>query len=69
MLGSHKNTGMHRLQAWKVGGFKGQLGFITSMSENFCSGCNRIRITADGNLKVCFHKNNWLLSKPINTLL
>lgn len=31
----------------------GTIGFITSMSDNFCSGCNRIRITADGNLKVC----------------
>lgn len=32
-------------------GFKGQLGFITSMSEHFCGSCNRLRITADGNLK------------------
>lgn len=23
------------------------------MSDNFCSSCNRLRITADGNLKVC----------------
>lgn len=23
------------------------------MSENFCSSCNRLRVTADGNLKVC----------------
>lgn len=23
------------------------------MSENFCSSCNRLRITADGSLKVC----------------
>lgn len=34
-------------------GFKGQIGFITSMSENFCGSCNRLRLTADGNLKVC----------------
>lgn len=32
-------------------GFKGQVGFITSMSEHFCGSCNRLRITADGNLK------------------
>lgn len=31
----------------------GSIGFITSMTDNFCSGCNRLRITADGNLKVC----------------
>ena len=29
-----------------------QVGFITSMSEQFCGSCNRLRMTADGNLKV-----------------
>lgn len=37
---------------YKVPGFTGQIGFITSMTNNFCSTCNRIRVTADGNLKV-----------------
>jgi molybdenum cofactor biosynthesis enzyme MoaA len=27
-----------------------QVGFITSMTENFCGSCNRLRMTADGNL-------------------
>jgi len=36
-----------------VPGFKGRIGFITSMSEHFCGTCNRLRITADGKLKVC----------------
>lgn len=31
----------------------GNIGFITSMSEHFCSTCNRLRITANGELKVC----------------
>ena len=30
-----------------------RIGFITSMSNHFCSTCNRLRITADGQLKVC----------------
>lgn len=38
---------------WKVPGFEGTVGFISSMSQHFCAGCNRIRITADGQLKVC----------------
>ncbi|XP_054469784.1 molybdenum cofactor biosynthesis protein 1 isoform X2 [Anoplopoma fimbria] len=42
---------------FKVPGFKGQVGFITSMSEHFCGSCNRLRITADGNLKVCLFGN------------
>ncbi|XP_043675654.1 molybdenum cofactor biosynthesis protein 1 isoform X3 [Vespula pensylvanica] len=40
-------------KAYQVPGFVGQIGFITSMTHNFCSSCNRLRITADGNLKVC----------------
>ena len=39
-------------QAYKVPGHEGQIGFITSMSEHFCGTCNRLRLTADGNLKV-----------------
>ncbi|RWS23406.1 molybdenum cofactor biosynthesis protein 1-like protein, partial [Leptotrombidium deliense] len=46
---------------YRVPGFKGRIGFITSMSNNFCGTCNRLRITADGNLKVGSQ------SMPINT--
>uniref|UniRef100_A0A8D1PAQ8 Molybdenum cofactor biosynthesis protein 1 n=1 Tax=Sus scrofa TaxID=9823 RepID=A0A8D1PAQ8_PIG len=38
-------------KAFKIPGFQGQVSFITSMSEHFCGTCNRLRITADGNLK------------------
>lgn len=38
---------------FRVEGHVGTLGFITSMTENFCSGCNRLRLTADGNMKNC----------------
>ncbi|NP_001343868.1 GTP 3',8-cyclase [Caenorhabditis elegans] len=45
-------------KAYKIDGFQGQFGFITSMSDHFCNTCNRLRITADGNLKVCLHGNS-----------
>ncbi|XP_042539739.1 molybdenum cofactor biosynthesis protein 1 isoform X1 [Dipodomys spectabilis] len=45
-------------KAFKIPGFQGQVSFITSMSENFCGTCNRLRITADGNLKVCLFGNS-----------
>lgn len=35
-----------------------RIGFITSMSEHFCSTCNRLRLTADGKLKVCLFGSN-----------
>jgi len=38
---------------WSVPGHLGRVGFITSMSNHFCGTCNRLRITADGQLKVC----------------
>lgn len=44
-------------KAYHVPSFKGQIGFITSMTEHFCGSCNRLRITADGNLKVCLFGN------------
>ncbi|XP_039993970.1 molybdenum cofactor biosynthesis protein 1 isoform X1 [Xiphias gladius] len=45
-------------KTFKVQGFKGQVGFITSMSDHFCGSCNRLRITADGSLKVCLFGNS-----------
>ena len=44
-------------KAWGVPGHLGTVGFITSMSEHFCGSCNRLRMTADGNLKVCLFGN------------
>jgi GTP 3',8-cyclase len=34
-------------------GAPGELGFINSVSAPFCSRCNRVRITADGQLRTC----------------
>ncbi|VDM98613.1 unnamed protein product [Thelazia callipaeda] len=42
-------------KSYKVEGFQGKFGFISSITDSFCSTCDRIRITADGNLKVCLH--------------
>lgn len=36
-------------------GFKGRIGFISPLSHKFCSGCNRIRLTSEGFLKLCLH--------------
>ena len=39
-------------------GHKGSVSFITSMTNSFCGGCNRLRVMADGNLKVCLFGNS-----------
>lgn len=33
----------------------GNVGLISAVSQHFCAGCNRIRLTADGKLKPCLH--------------
>jgi cyclic pyranopterin phosphate synthase len=40
-------------QTYHVPGHAGRVGFIASMTDPFCEGCNRLRLTADGHLKVC----------------
>ncbi len=42
---------------WRVPGHRGRIGFITSMSDHFCGSCNRLRVTADGAIKVCLFGN------------
>lgn len=48
-----KDSANDTTKHYQVPGFQGRVGFITSMSDHFCGTCNRIRVTADGNLKVC----------------
>ena len=43
---------------FSIPGHAGTVSFITSMTNSFCSGCNRLRIMADGNLKVCLFGNS-----------
>lgn len=38
---------------YKLHQSKGSFGIISTITKPFCSGCNRIRITADGKLKNC----------------
>lgn len=34
-------------------GFQGAVGFIDAVSNCFCEGCNRVRLTSEGFLKLC----------------
>ncbi len=38
---------------YRLHGARGTLGFITPISEHFCYRCNRLRLTADGQLRPC----------------
>ena len=43
---------------YKISGHKGEFGIISSVSNPFCDGCNRIRLTANGKVKNCLFSNN-----------
>ncbi len=45
---------------------KGEVGFVNPVSEPFCSSCDRIRLTADGQLRTClFSRREWDLKQPL----
>lgn len=42
-------------QYFRPEGFAGSIGVISPMSHAFCGQCNRVRLTADGFLKLCLN--------------
>jgi len=46
-------------------GLTGKIGFIDAVSHRFCSECNRVRLTADGHLKLCLHFDHGLALLPL----
>lgn len=43
---------------FRIPGAAGTLGFISSVTEPFCQGCGRLRLTADGKLRLCLLKED-----------
>jgi len=35
----------------------GTIGFISAITHEFCSSCNRLRLTAEGKLRTCLFSN------------
>jgi len=47
---------------WQVNGWRGRIGIIASMTDAFCGGCNRLRVTSQGELRNClFGEEGWSL--------
>lgn len=40
-------------ERFKFRGAQGEIGFIRPISRHFCNTCNRLRLTADGQLRAC----------------
>ncbi len=52
-----KTQGSGPAETFSVNNAKGTIGFISAISNHFCSDCNRIRLTANGKLRSCLFSN------------
>lgn len=43
---------------FRVAGARGSVGFISPVSAPFCGACNRVRLTADGRLRLCLLRDD-----------
>ena len=50
---------------WKFDNFDNEVGFISSVTQAFCSDCSRIRISADGKLYTCLFATSGLDIKSL----
>ncbi|MCJ7625935.1 MAG: GTP 3',8-cyclase MoaA [Anaerolineaceae bacterium] len=48
-----KSSGSGPAREYRLDGALGKVGFISPISDHFCGSCNRLRLTADGNLRPC----------------
>lgn len=62
---SEEKRGAGPARYYEFAGFAGKIGFISPLSHKFCSSCNRVRLTAEGRLKLCLHYNYGLELKPL----
>lgn len=51
-------TGEAPARTYRLPGAAGTLGFISSVSEPFCAKCGRLRLTADGRLRLCLLRDD-----------
>lgn len=73
MLKHIEEMGFERISRDKVAGpaseyahedYKGKIGIIAPYSKDFCSSCNRLRISARGELKLCLFGDGGLDLRP-----
>jgi cyclic pyranopterin phosphate synthase len=50
---------------YRLPGGQGAVGFISPVSKPFCADCNRLRLTADGVLRLCLLRDNEVDLRPL----
>jgi cyclic pyranopterin phosphate synthase len=59
------DTGNGPARVFRIPGAKGRIGFISAMSKPFCATCNRLRLTAEGQLRSCLFDGGEIELRPI----
>lgn len=63
-----KLAGSGPAKYYRLPGAPGTIGFITAMSDHFCKKCNRLRLTANGQLRPClFDEREVDLKTPLRS--
>lgn len=60
----HRVVGNGPSEDFTIKGGRGSIGLIHPISNHFCEQCNRLRLTADGNLKPCLYWVDELNVRP-----
>ncbi len=60
-----RDTGHGPANVWRIPNAKGRIGFISAMSKPFCATCNRLRLTAEGQLRSCLFDGGEVELRPI----
>ncbi len=53
-----RDAGAGPASLFRLEGAPGKIGFISPLSHHFCSTCNRLRVTADGKLRLCLFSDS-----------
>jgi len=51
-------SGEDPARTYRIHGARGTLGFISPVSQPFCARCGRLRLTADGKLRLCLLRDD-----------
>ena len=65
LLATSKDTGDGPAIVYQLEGAAGKIGFISAMSKPFCETCNRLRLTAEGQLRSCLFDGGEVELRPI----
>ena len=52
-------------ESYTLEGAEGSVGLIHPISKHFCNTCNRLRLTAEGNLKACLYWQDEISVRPV----